>query len=110
MAFIINALRPRSFRNVNVVTPIICSRWASSAEHTLQVKQDICLRREASKQGGGAKRIAGQHKKVCFIFHKPVYVLIHIFFMDQPFFWYLFMFFCVYCVGHVGQAHCEGKN
>jgi len=41
-------------------------RFASSAEHTIQVKKDIEAKRLAAHQGGGTKRIKGQHGKVNF--------------------------------------------
>ena len=45
--------------------PLISAhRWASSVEHTPQVKRDIQERHETAKLGGGLKRIAGQNKKV----------------------------------------------
>ena len=51
-----------------MLTSSISHRWVSSAEHTLQVKQDIKEKREKAKLGGGLKRIEAQHKRVSFIF------------------------------------------
>jgi hypothetical protein len=45
---------------------LVSKRWvaAGSAEHTLHVRQQIQDTRKKALQGGGAKRIEAQHKKV----------------------------------------------
>ncbi len=66
MANIFNLLRSRCLGSTNSLTPLISTsyRWVSSIQHTIQVKKDIEIQRDASRLGGGAKRIEGQHKKV----------------------------------------------
>lgn len=63
----LNLLRSRCIAQSNYLASIVPfqSRWSSTVEHTLQVRKDIERQRELSRQGGGPKRIAGQHKKVC---------------------------------------------
>ncbi|KAI9562996.1 hypothetical protein GHT06_010452 [Daphnia sinensis] len=58
----LNILRSRCIAHSNFLAPLQ-SRWSSSIEHTLQVRKDIESKRELSRQGGGPKRIASQHKK-----------------------------------------------
>ena len=62
----LNILRSRCIAHSNILASSVClqTRWSSSVEHTLQVRKDIENQRELSKQGGGPKRIASQHKKV----------------------------------------------
>lgn len=60
----LNILRSRCIAHSSFLAPLQ-SRWSSSIEHTLQVRKDIESKRELSRQGGGPKRIASQHKKVC---------------------------------------------
>ena len=69
MANIFNILRSRCIAQSNSLVPLISSqlRWSSSAEHTLQVRKDIKKQREASRLGGGAKRIDSQHHKVLYM-------------------------------------------
>jgi len=63
MAYLMNMLRSRCIVSSSMLTSSISHRWVSSAEHTLQVKQDIKEKREKAKLGGGLKRIEAQHKR-----------------------------------------------
>jgi len=66
MALILSLLRSRCALQTNALAPFLSTqqRWSTnSAELTLQVRKDIEVQRERSKQGGGPKRIASQHKK-----------------------------------------------
>ena len=62
----LNVIRSRCIAHSNILASSVSlqSRWSSSVEHTLQVRKDIERQRELSRQGGGPKRIASQHKKV----------------------------------------------
>jgi hypothetical protein len=55
------ALGGRGFRLPQVLA---IYRANSTAQQTLEVKDIIHQKREAAYQGGGPKRIQGQHKKV----------------------------------------------
>lgn len=69
MALMLSLVRARCVFQNNAILPLLSAqqRWATnSAELTLQVRKDIEAQRERSKQGGGAKRIASQHKKVTY--------------------------------------------
>ena len=66
MAMLKNVLNRSHLFVKHSIASITSLRFASSAEHTIQVKKDIEAKRLAAHQGGGTKRIKGQHGKVNF--------------------------------------------
>ena len=67
----LNVLRSRCLAPSKFISSVgsFQSRWSTSLEqyeHTIQVRKDIEHQRDLSRQGGGLKRIASQHKKVAF--------------------------------------------